>query len=92
MLSGTGPISSMPSACRGDAAYDTPKRPRSHASVFRTFVSASHAPQPPALTTRSENTRPYSPDASGFSAAGAAFGSPFAPLTTSPSREDEARR
>jgi hypothetical protein len=52
MLAVTGPVTSRPSACRGEATNWMPYCPRSNTSVFNTLVSASQALQPPALTWR----------------------------------------
>ena len=56
----TGPVMSRPSAWRGDATNWMPKRPRSQPMVPSTLVSASQAPQPPALTWRRRSERPKS--------------------------------
>ena len=49
MFSVTGPVTTMPSACRGEATNWMPNRPRSKTTVPRTFRSASAALPPPAL-------------------------------------------
>ena len=85
----TGPMRIMPSECLGDAAKCIPKRPRSQASVFRTFVSASQAPHPPALTTRMEKTFPYMAAARTFMASGT-FSLP--PFTKRPCLVEDERR
>ena len=60
MFSLTGPVMTKPSACRGEATNWMPNRPRSKTTVPSTFRSASHAPDPPALTWRSLSDRPKS--------------------------------
>ena len=60
MFFGTGPVTSRPSACRGEATNWMPNRPRSKPTVLSTLVSASQALQPPALTWRSFSERPKS--------------------------------
>ena len=56
----TGPVTSSPSACRGEATNRTPKRPMSHPMVVRTLLSASQALHPPALTWRRQSDLPNS--------------------------------
>ena len=50
MFSLTGPVTTSPSACRGEATNWMPKRPMSKTMVPKTFKSASQALQPAALT------------------------------------------
>jgi hypothetical protein len=58
MFSVTGPVTSKPSAWRGDATNWMPNRPRSNTTVFSTFTSDSQPLQPPALTCRNLSERP----------------------------------
>jgi len=47
----TGPVTNSPSACLGEATNCIPNLPISQPIVLRTFVSASQALHPPALTS-----------------------------------------
>src|SRR5260370_22446848 len=90
MVAVTGPVMSSPSACRGEATYWMPKRPRSKTGVESTFTSDSQPLHPPALTTRSFSDRPNS--CRNFSSRAAARGYSWGPRSTRPSRIREARR
>jgi hypothetical protein len=89
MLRETGPVIRTPSACRGDATNWIPNLPRSQASVLGTFVSASQALPPAALTCRSLRERPKGSRAFSSRAAG---GGAAGPSTMNPSRARAARR
>ena len=46
----TGPVTRMPSACRGEATNSMPNRLASNTMLPSAFASTSHPLQPPALT------------------------------------------
>jgi len=58
MFSEWAPVTSSPSAWRGEATNWTPKRARSQPTEFSTLVSSSQPLQPPAETWRSLRDRP----------------------------------
>ena len=60
MLSVTVPVTTIPSACRGEATNSTPKRLKSNTTFPRATSSASQPLQPPAETCRSLRDRPKS--------------------------------
>ncbi len=89
MFSETGPVTTMPSAWRGEATNWIPKRPRSNWTFPLAFSSASHPLQPAAETCRSRSERPKS-RCMRRSSARASSGS--APVTRSSSRVRMASR
>src|SRR6266446_2523948 len=90
MFSVTGPVISRPSACRGEATYWIPKRPRSKTGVPSTLTSALQALQSPALTTRSLSDLPKRRRS--FCSSAAARGYSSGPRSTRASRVLAARR
>jgi len=83
MFSVTGPVTTRPSAWRGEATNWTPKRERSNWMLPAALSSASQPLQPPAETWRSLSDRPKSRCILASSAATSCGSSP---RTTSASR------
>ena len=83
MLAETGPVTTSPSAWRGEATKATPKRDMSNWMFPEAFSSASQPLHPAAETWRSRRDRPKSLRA--FSSSASAR-SGTAPFTSSSSR------
>jgi len=89
MLRLTAPVTTMPSAWRGEATNWMPKRERSKTTLPRACSSASQPPQLPATTERSRSALPKSRRIRSSSARASSI-SPAG--ETSPSRVELARR
>ena len=77
MFSETGPVTTRPSAWRGEATKATPKRDMSNCTLPEAFSSASQPLQPAADTCRSRSDRPKSLRAFSSTARASSGAAPF---------------